>query len=90
LTQQDRKKSKTNHQQNKQQDDGELKNNESPTLSFAQLEGKCYCCGKAGHKYPDCRHKEKIPHDEWANNKAQSHAEAKNDEQSVVETMTTN
>ena len=21
-----------------------------PPLSFAQLEGKCYCCGKTGHK----------------------------------------
>jgi len=38
---------KPNRQQNKQQDDGGLKNNESPTLSFAQLEGKCYYCIKA-------------------------------------------
>ena len=71
------KHQKPNRQQNKQQDDGELKNDESPTLSFAQLEGKCYCCGKAGHKSPECRHKEKIPCDEWAINKAQSHAQAK-------------
>ena len=84
------KHQKPNRQQNKQQDDGESKNDESPTLSFAQLEGKCYCCGKAGHKSPDCRHKEKIPRDEWAINKAQSHAQAKNDEQSVAGTTTTN
>ena len=32
------KHQKPNHQQNKQQDDGELKNDKSPTLSFAQLE----------------------------------------------------
>ena len=63
-----------------------MKNDESLTLSFAQLEGKCYCCGKAGHKSPDCRHKEKIPRDEWAINKAQSHAQAKDDEQSVTGT----
>ena len=30
-----------------------------PTLSFAQLEGKCYCCGKSGHKTPQFRLKEK-------------------------------
>ena len=71
------KHQKPNRQQNKQQDDGELKNDESPTLSFAQLEGKCYCCSKAGHKSPYCRHKEKIPCDECAIDKAQSHAQAK-------------
>ena len=27
---------------------------EKINLSFAQLEGKCYCCGKAGHKSPQC------------------------------------
>ena len=30
---------------------------ENPTLSFAQLEGKCYCCGKPGHKSPQCHDK---------------------------------
>ena len=43
-----------------------------------------------GQKSPDCRHKEKIPHDEWAINKAQLHAQVKNDEQSVAGTTTTN
>ena len=23
-------------------------------LPFAQLVGKCYCCGKAGHRSPEC------------------------------------
>ena len=44
---------------------------EGPTLSFAQLEGKCYCCGKAGHRSPDCYKKSKIPREEWAINKTQ-------------------
>ena len=41
---------------------------EAPSLSFAQLEGKCYCCGKPGHKSPSCRHKNR-PKEEWAINK---------------------
>jgi hypothetical protein len=32
------------------------------------MEGKCYCCGKTGHKSPQCHHKEK-PKSEWAINK---------------------
>ena len=44
---------------------------ESPTLSFAQLEGRCYCCGKPGHKSPDCYQKDKIPREEWAIKKTQ-------------------
>jgi hypothetical protein len=39
-------------------------------MSFATIEGKCYCCGKGGHKSPACRMKDKIPKDEWAINKA--------------------
>ena len=23
-------------------------------LSFAQIKGKCYCCGKKGHSLPQC------------------------------------
>jgi hypothetical protein len=47
------------------------KEDESVVLSFAQLEGKCYCCGKPGHKSPVCNKKDKIPKDEWAINKSQ-------------------
>jgi hypothetical protein len=47
-----------------------------PTLSFAQMEGKCYCCGKPGHRSPDCRQKDNFPKDEWVINKSQSHATA--------------
>ena len=33
--------------------------NNIPELSFAQLEGRCYCCGKVGHKSPKCWDKNK-------------------------------
>jgi hypothetical protein len=41
---------------------------ENPELSFSQLDGKCYCCGKSGHKSPNCQWKSK-PKNEWAINK---------------------
>jgi hypothetical protein len=41
---------------------------ETPELSFAQLEGKCYCCGKGGHMSNNCKHKNK-PKSEWVINK---------------------
>jgi hypothetical protein len=60
------------------------KEDEEVNLSFAQLEGRCYCCGKAGHKSPSYREKNK-PKDEWAINKAQqSHAQAASAEASAV------
>jgi hypothetical protein len=40
------------------------------TLSFAQMEGKCYCCGKPGHQSPTCLCKNK-PREEWAIHKHQ-------------------
>ncbi len=56
---------------NKDKDNDE----EEVNLSFTQMEGKCYCCGKAGHKSPSCRNKSK-PKEQWAINKAQqSHAQ---------------
>ena len=40
-------------------------------LSFTQMKGRCFCCGKPGHKSPQCRQKHKIPREEWACNKTQ-------------------
>jgi len=37
---------------------------EVPELSFAQLKGRCYCCGQIGHNSPRCPDKNK-PKDEW-------------------------
>ena len=67
----------------------EKNDDESPALSFAQLEGKCYCCGKQGHKSPDCYQKNKITREEWAINKTQMAnivQEKDNEEEKEVET----
>ena len=50
-----------NNSHNKKEED---ENDEPVVLSFAQLEGKCYCCGKAGHKSHRCYQKDKTLKDE--------------------------
>ena len=55
------------HNDDDDKNNGENKN-EILSLSFAQLEGRCYCCGKLGHKSPQCRHKDRNK-SEWAINK---------------------
>jgi hypothetical protein len=53
-------------QKDKGQSSPNEQNQENDTilpLSFAQMEGKCYCCGKPGYKSPTCCHKSK-PKDE--------------------------
>jgi hypothetical protein len=68
-------KSNQKKQENKGHDNqsksGKTSDEQEVNLSFAQLEGKCYCCGKAGHKSPQCRQKDK-PKDQWAINKAKT------------------
>jgi hypothetical protein len=44
------------------------------------MEGKCYCCGKPGHKLPVCCHKGK-PKDKWAINKAEINHEQQHAQQ---------
>jgi hypothetical protein len=55
------------------------KEEESTPLLFAQMKGRCYCCGRPGHKSPDCRNKDKTPRDEWAIHMAQQHAQSNSD-----------
>ncbi len=61
---------KVNNNKNKEKQEDE---EESTPLSFAQMEGRCFCCGKLGHKSPDCKLKDKTPRDEWAIHKSQQH-----------------
>lgn len=39
------------------------------------LKGRCYCCGKEGHKSPSCRYKDK-PKEEWAFAKLKNQAQS--------------
>ena len=59
--------------------------NATVQLSFANIEGKCYCCGRGGHKSPQCRMKDKIPRKDWAINKVARneniHVQASSNEQ---------
>ena len=59
-----------NNRRPKEEDDD--KSNGMP-LSFAQIEGRCYCCGSPDHKSPKCPNKKKTPKEEWWINKAQQH-----------------
>jgi hypothetical protein len=59
-----KRKEQEKEKNQKSQDDGEP----SIDMSFAQMEGKCFCCGKTDHKSPECPDKSK-PKSEWVINK---------------------
>lgn len=65
-------KGKSDRSQKENEKELSTQKEEAPEMSFAMLEGKCYCCGKPNHKSPECRMKDKIPKEEWAINKAKS------------------
>ena len=44
------------------------KNEETLSLTFTKIEGKCYCCGKSGHKSPQRRFKNKLKSKWFINN----------------------
>ena len=61
-------KKKKNDDKKKGNDVNKNDKDDPVVLSFAQLEGRCWCCGKTNHKSDKCRLREKIPKKEWAIN----------------------
>ena len=53
--------------QGQNNDKDEDKNENVPALDFI-MDGKCYCCGKVGHKSPQYWYKDR-PKSEWVINK---------------------
>ena len=53
--------------QGQNNDKDEDKNENVPALAFI-MDGRCYCCGKVGHKSPQCWYKDR-PNNEWVINK---------------------
>lgn len=62
-----RSNQKSNTNDNEKNNNGK-DSKQMPEMTFAQMEGHCFCCGKKGHKSPQCRNKNK-PKSEWAINK---------------------
>ena len=88
-----RNANKINAEINKTIEKGENQNvNQAPipTLSFAQLKIRCYCCGKKGHKSPQCKYKNTIPNEDWAITKTKRQfTQSNNSIDNDVSTMTT-
>ena len=59
-------KSNINHRnQNPKEKEVANETEEPISLTFTQIEGRCYCCEKHGHKSPQCRLKDIKPKYEW-------------------------
>jgi len=73
--------SNRDHQQGKAKNTTNRNHNkEGAETETSFVQGKkliCYCCGKKGHRVPDCKDRNCIAHDDWFINKAQQHYQEK-------------
>ena len=79
-------------QKGKQNEDDDRSTTTNET-SFVQSGGvMCHCCGKKGHKSPQCPEKDTRPKDQWTIRKAEQHlqAETNNDDDESVGSNNTN
>jgi hypothetical protein len=65
-TQQDKDRAR---QSQKDQEAAKAADETPDSLSFAQMENRCYCCGKKGHISMKCPQKDTKPKQDWAINK---------------------
>ena len=69
---------KRKNEKKERENNNNINDDVMPRLAFT-MSGKCYCCGKEGHKLPACQFKDKIPREEWVINKEQQqHAQTNN------------
>ena len=78
----------TQRTQNTKEKDIEDQHKEPLLLTFAQIEGRCYCCGKPGHKSPQSRLKDIKPKHEWHINTVQLTQTKKSDSKEQDTTTT--
>ena len=71
---------KNQKEDNKHKGIQEKQSNAEMRYTFSTIEGRCYICGKPGHKSPQCKLKTKIPKEEWAITKAKQSYAMKIDE----------
>ena len=66
-------KNRNNHKVNniKKKETNNNNNEEPLSPTFTQIEGRCYCCGKSGHKSPQCKFKDTKPKSKWFINTVQ-------------------
>ena len=93
-------KVRNNNFNNRNRRDNENSNNvinnkeddDFPVISFTQMERNCYCCGKPGHKSPNCHSKNTISRKDWYIHKiqGQQHTQVEKEEESSTTSNASN